>query len=49
VIVTLHVLCIVIAVVLFFVAAFLSYWSPAPRFNVLAAGLFFFALKDMVA
>jgi hypothetical protein len=47
-IVTLKVLCLVVAVILFFIAAFVPYWTAAPRFNVMAAGLFFYALKDAV-
>jgi hypothetical protein len=47
-IVSLKILALIIAVVLFFIAAFVPYWSTAPRFNVMAAGLFFYALKDML-
>lgn len=38
-----HVLLLVVSVVLFVVAAFVPYWTSAPRFNVIAAGLAFFA------
>lgn len=47
-IIGLKVLCLVIAIILFFIAAFVPYWAAAPRFNVMAAGLFFYALKDAV-
>lgn len=47
-IVSLKVICLIIAVVLFFIAAFVPYWSTAPRFNLMAAGLFFYSLKDML-
>lgn len=48
-IVGLKVICLIIALVLFFIAAFVPYWSAAPRFNLVAAGLFFYALKDALA
>jgi hypothetical protein len=47
-IVSLKVLFLIIACVLFFIAAFIPYWTAAPRFNLLAAGLFFYAAKDML-
>jgi hypothetical protein len=47
VIIGLHNLCLIIAVVLFFIAAFWSYWSDAPKFHPMSAGLFFYALKDI--
>lgn len=45
---SLKVICLLISLVLFFIAAFWSYWTDAPRVNILAAGLFFYALKDAV-
>jgi hypothetical protein len=41
--VPLHALLLVIAVVLFVIGAFTAYWAGAPRLNILALGLAFFA------
>jgi len=43
----LHLICLVVALVLFAIAAF---WSPAtpPRVNLIAAGLFFATLAGLV-
>ena len=48
-IMSLHNLCLIIAVVLLFIAAFWTYWESAPRFGPGWAGLFFYALKDIFA
>lgn len=45
---SLKVISLIIALVLFFIAAFWSYWTDAPKVNILAAGLFFYALTDLL-
>jgi hypothetical protein len=42
--VTLHVLFLLIAAILFFIGAFVAWLTPTPRFNLLSAGLFFTVL-----
>jgi hypothetical protein len=44
---SLKLICLIIAIVLAFIAAFWQYWTGAPRVNVLAAAVFFYALKDL--
>lgn len=45
---SLKLICLVISLVLFFIAAFWDWWNPTQKVNVAAAGLFFYALKDLL-
>ncbi len=45
--VTPHTVCLIAAIVLLAVSAFWSYWQPVARFSPFAAGVFFYALKDL--
>lgn len=42
-----HILLLVAAVVLFAIATFVGLWIPTPRIQLMAAGLFCYALKDL--
>jgi accessory gene regulator protein AgrB len=49
-IVSAKIVCLIISLVLFALAAFFNWWRPDEnRFNLVAAGLFFYALKDALA
>ena len=47
-VVTPKIILLIVAVVLFAIAAFVGWWYPGNRFNLVAAGLFFYAAKDML-
>jgi len=44
----LHAVFVIVAVVLFALAAISNYWWTQPKLSLTAAGLFFWALSDLV-